>query len=201
MRLTLFNTGGLSMKRGLVFFFALALLLLTSPLYAAGITGQYVEARTCDVWTAACFANADMNLTGKHAVLAWKIDKGKLGDVSLDGLSVVAVVAASDTLGMDQTGPAKSILIVDAKADSSQRAALQRLAQQQSGKLLDHVVAVHSAPIDLSVCDCDGGACAKMQAGTLARVETRCLKGEHDKACGNEANFYPPLTKGVKATA
>src|SRR5437868_4059344 len=119
------------MKRGLVFFFAVALLLLTSPLYAAGITGQYVEARTCDVWTAPCFANADVNLTGKHAVLAWKVDKGQLGDVNLDGLSIVAVVAASDTLGLEQTGPAKAVLIVDAKANASQRAALQRLAQAQ----------------------------------------------------------------------
>src|SRR5881396_4329957 len=91
------------MKRALALA-AFALILCSAPLSAAGITGQYVEARTCDVWTAPCFANADMNLTGKHAVLAWKIDKGKLGDVSLDGLSVVAVVAASDTLGMDQTG-------------------------------------------------------------------------------------------------
>ena len=52
------------MKPGLVFLFAAALLLTTAPLYAAGITGQYVEARTCDVYTGACFANAD---TGPQA--------------------------------------------------------------------------------------------------------------------------------------
>ena len=45
------------------------MLLLAAPLQAASITGEYVEARTCDVWTGACFANAEMNVTGKHAVL------------------------------------------------------------------------------------------------------------------------------------
>src|SRR5438105_2008792 len=92
-----------------------------APAPAASITGQYVEARTCDVWTGPCFANAEMNLTGKHAVLGWKVDKGTLDDVRLDGLGVVAIVAASDTLGLEQTGPARALLLVDARADAAQR--------------------------------------------------------------------------------
>src|SRR5437868_11292842 len=95
---------------------ALALLGAAAPLPAAGLTGQYVEARTCDVWTGPCFANAEMNLSGKHAVLGWKVDSGSLDQVRLDGLAVVAVVRASDTLGLEQTGPAQAILIVDARA-------------------------------------------------------------------------------------
>src|SRR5947208_5263924 len=87
----------------------------------AAVTGSYVEARNCDVWTGPCFANADFNLTGKNAVLAWRIDAGELDGVSLDGLSVVAVVAAHNTLGLDQIGPAKAVLIVDQKATSEQR--------------------------------------------------------------------------------
>ena len=77
------------------------------PVQAADITGQYVEARTCDVWTGPCFANADFNLGGKHAVLAWKVGKGSLGEVNIDGLSVVAVVSARNTLGLEQNGPAR----------------------------------------------------------------------------------------------
>src|SRR5262249_2388031 len=73
----------------------LALFAVAAPLSAAGITGQYVEARTCDVWTGACFANAEMNLTGKNAVLGWKVEKGALDNVALDGLGVVAVVQAT----------------------------------------------------------------------------------------------------------
>src|SRR5438045_2201180 len=99
-----------------------ALLVLSAAcVNAAGLTGQYIEARTCDVWTGPCFANAEMNLTGKHAVLGWKVDKGSLGAVRLDGLGVVAVVAAHDTLGLTQTGPARAVLIVDRRADDAQR--------------------------------------------------------------------------------
>ena len=41
-----------------------ALSLSTGSVAAAGVTGQHVEARTCDIWTGPCFANADMNLGG-----------------------------------------------------------------------------------------------------------------------------------------
>src|SRR6266478_1057806 len=130
---------------------ALALVLVAAPVQAAGISGDYLESRTCDVWTGPCFANAEMNLGGKNAVLAWKVEQGTLDTVRLDGLSVVAVVHASDTLGQEQTGPTKAVLIVDAKASDAQRAALIRLAKQQGGMLVGNVVAVESAPVDLTV--------------------------------------------------
>jgi hypothetical protein len=177
-------------------FAALALVVVAAPVSAAGLSGQYVEARTCDIWTGPCFANADMNLGGKHAVLAWKVDKGTFDKVNLDGLGVVAVVAASDTLGLEQTGPAKAVLIVDKKANARQRAALVRLAQQQAGKLVQKVVAVQAADVSLTICDCKGGACAELQAGG-AKIKTRCINDVHDKVCGNESAYYPPLAKGV----
>src|SRR5262249_62272157 len=87
-------------------FAAVALALCASDASAAGVTGRYIEARTCDVWTGPCFANAEMNLTGKHGVLRWQVDKGTLDKVKLDGLGGVAVGAGSDTLGLGQTGQA-----------------------------------------------------------------------------------------------
>jgi hypothetical protein len=179
---------------------AFAVVLIAAPVHAGGISGQYIEARTCDVWTGPCFANAEMNLGGKHAVMAWKVDKGIVGDVRLDGLGVVAIVAASDTLGLEQTGPAKAILIVDRKANAAQREALIGLARKQGGELLQKVIAVESATVDVAVACCKGGNCARLEAGK-ARIETRCLDAHHDKACGNESAFYPPLSKGVKAQA
>jgi hypothetical protein len=32
-----------------------------------------------------------------------------------------------------------------------------------------------------------------------ASIKTRCIDADHDKACGNETAFYPPLTSGVRA--
>jgi hypothetical protein len=177
-----------------------AFLLGALPIQAAGLTGQYIEARTCDVWTGPCFANAEMNLGGKHAVMAWRVDKGSVDGVPLDGLTVVAVIAASDTLGLEQTGPAKAILIVDARADSAQRDALIRLAHKQGGKLIDRVLTVESAKVNLDFQCCKNEGCAILEAGK-ARIETRCLDENHDKVCGNESAFYPPLSKSVNARA
>lgn len=185
------------MKWTLVFTAVLAAAL---PLQAAGITGSYIEARTCDVWTGPCFANAEMNLGGKNAVLGWKIDKGSLDNAVLDGLGVVAVVASRDTLGLKQIGPAKAVLIVDSRANEAQKAALVRLAKEQGGDLTRNVVSVQTAPIDLEICACQANSCAKLNAG-VAKIETRCLDAKHDKVCGNESPFYPPLAKNVKVRA
>jgi hypothetical protein len=176
------------------------LIVVAAPVRAGGISGHYLEARTCDVWTGPCFANADMNLDGKHAVMAWKVNKGTLDRVQLDGLSVVAVVAASDTLGLKQTGPARAVLIVDSRANATQRQALIQLAKKEGGELVRQVVCVETAPVDFDLCQCKEGGCAILKAGQ-ARIETRCIDSHHDKVCGNEKEFYPPLGKDVKARA
>ena len=174
-----------------------ALTLAAGSLQASEITGKYVEARTCDIWTGPCFANADFNIAGKHAVLAWKVDKGSFDNVTLDGLGVVAVVAASDTLGLKQTGPSKVVFIVDKNANKTQQQALIAMAQKQAGKLLANVVGVQTADVNVNLCDCKGQTCAEVVAGK-AVIKTRCLNTEHDKVCGNESAFYPPLAQNVK---
>jgi hypothetical protein len=178
--------------------FLLSALLVVNP--SAGVRGQYVEARTCDVFTGSCFANADTGLTGKNAVLAWKIDSGAVGGVTLDGLGVVVVLSATDTLGLKQSGPGRSVILVDQRATTGQRDALAAFAKAQAGKLAGEVVAVHAAAFDLEICKCDGEACATLKAGAV-KVRTRCIDLAHDKACGNEDTLYPPLAKGVRAKA
>jgi len=185
------------MKRAFVLA-ALAAGVVASSSLAGEITGQYVEARTCDVYTGPCFANADTGLTGRHAVMAWKIDKGAMGQVQLDGLTVVAVIAAGDTLGTKQIRAGKAVVIVDDKATAAQKEALVALVRKQAGELVENIISVRSAPVDLMICPCDGHGCAKVQAGD-AKVETRCIDVQHDKACGNEIAFYPPLSRNVSA--
>src|SRR5262245_14133135 len=148
---------------------AVALVVMALPVSAAGVTGQYVECRTCDVWTGPCFANAEM-IAGQNAVMGWKVEKGAVDGATLDGLSVVAVVAASDTLGLEQTGPARAIVIVDEKASAAQRDALVKLARQQGGDLVKNVIKVETAPITIDACLCEKNGCAKLTAGA-AKVE------------------------------
>lgn len=164
------------------------------------IRGQYVEARTCDVYTGSCFSNADTGLIGKNAVLAWRIESGTVDGIRLDGCSVVAVVSARETLGLKQHTASRAVIIVDDQATSGQRDALVAFVKAQAGTLVGDVVAVRSAPITLTICKCDGESCATLRAGDV-RLATRCLDTDHDKACGNEDVMYPPLVKGVVAKA
>ena len=120
--------------------------VLMFPGPSAAVRGQYVEARTCDVFTGSCFANADTGLTGKNAVLAWKVEAGTVAGSKLDGLGVVAVVSASETLGLKQTGPGRAVVIVDDRATTAQRDALVEFVKAQAGGLVGEVVAVRGRP-------------------------------------------------------
>jgi len=170
-------------------------LLLAAPLFAAQISGDYLETRSADVYTGACVANAEAGLTGNEATIAWRIRQGEWNGVSLDGLAVVAGARASATLGDPFTNPypARAVLIVDRKASEDQKCALIEFAKAMGGRLLENVVLVESAPISLSVGEADLHGSVKLEAGTLARVQTRAL-GDKDHLCGNEVTYYPPLT-------
>jgi hypothetical protein len=163
---------------------------------AADIHGQYVEARTADIYTGPCFANSEVELTGNLAVLGWKIEKGSWQGVSLDGLSVMGVVRADNTLG-DYMHPdvenARAVIIVDERATPEQRIALGQFAKQMGGDLLTNVVRTDARPITFSIGDMHSRT-AKMVAGELAKVETRALE-ETDKICHNEEVWYKPLTQ------
>ena len=172
---------------------------------SAAVSGSYVEIRSCDVYTGPCFANAEMGLEGQEAIMTWSIRKGELDGVNLDGLSVIAVVRAKDTLGDVGRFPAsgsRSVLIVDKAATATQRDALIRFAKQKAGSVLGKTVKVETAPISVDVClaGCAKDGCASVRAGKLVEIETRCLGGD-DHLCGNEDLYYPPLTKVAGARA
>ena len=170
--------------------------LLTVGVSADTIKGNYIEARTCDVYTGPCFANAEFGLTGDQALVAWKVDSGSWQGVDISGLAVVGAVKAGSTLGDQFTNPypAKSVLILDERASSEQKTALIGFAKEQGGRLFENVVRVDSAPIELEVGCCEHKGCAKLVAGKLAAIQTRC-PNEKDHVCGNESVYYQPLTK------
>ncbi|HLK64929.1 MAG TPA: DUF1326 domain-containing protein [Bryobacteraceae bacterium] len=160
------------------------------------VYGNYIEARTADVYTGPCFANGEAEQVGREAVFGWKITNGDWHGVNLAGLAVVGVVRSEHTLGLasEPVNPAKAVLIVDSRANAEQRLALQSFARQMGGELLKDVVKVDYVPIDLTIQDNNihGGA-TKLTAGSLASIQTRALNsGDH--VCGNEEVWYPPLT-------
>ncbi|HEV2447762.1 MAG TPA: DUF1326 domain-containing protein [Candidatus Sulfopaludibacter sp.] len=167
-----------------------------ASLPAHSVTGNYIEARTADVYTGPCFANGEAEINGKEAVFGWKINQGKWQGVDVAGLSVVGVVHSLHTLGnvYEPVNPAIAVLIVDSRANAEQRLALQNFARKMGGDLLEKIVKVEYAPIELTVegGNIHGGA-AHLTAGSLAAIRTRAMQAA-DHTCGNEDIYYPPLT-------
>jgi len=176
---------------------AAASVSFAATLPASSIHGNYIEARTADVYTGPCFANGEADQVGTEAVFGWKIDNGDWHGVPLAGLSVVAVIRSQHTLGLssEPVNPAIAVLIVDSRADAEQRLALQSFAKRMGGDLLSSVVKVDYVPIELTIQggNIHGGA-ARLTAGSLAEIQTRAMNAA-DHICGNEEVWYPPLTK------
>src|SRR5262249_39586047 len=165
--------------------------LLASSASAQQIYGDYIESRNADVYTGHCFANAEANLMGDQAIVAWRVSKGEWQGVRLDGLSVVGVAKASGTLGSlyPNPFPAKAVLIVDEKATPVQREALKAFAQEMGGELLKDVVRTEAAPISIALEFRDehpsGG---KLQAGDLASIIAPPLTPK-DTNCGPQQTY------------
>ncbi len=177
------------------FFLSTLLVAFAASLQAQQVRGDYIESRSTDVYVAQCFANGEVGLTGNDALLAWHIEQGTWNGVKLDGLTVAAAVRARATLG-DPYGdpyPAQAVLMVDSAANSQQRAALIALAQHNGGRLLENAVRVEYVPVMLDAPADPHQGSAILRAGKLATIITRPLN-HHDHICGNETNFYPPLT-------
>lgn len=164
---------------------------------AAQITGEYLEARTCNVYTGPCFANAEMSLSGKEALMAWKVEKGTWNDVPLDGLGAALILHAQGTLGYDgvfpmQAGKVKSVLLIDEKASPEQHDALIAFVKMSTKDLSGNVVNVERVPIELKNDHIDNVGVFK--AGKLAEIRTRQLQ-KGDCVCTNEVVYYQPLTR------
>lgn len=179
----------------------LLLAALPASAISGAISGDYLEARTSDVYTGPCFANGEVNLAGREAVVAWRVSEGSWKGVPVDGLAIVAAVRAAATLG-DPFGhpyPAQAVVVVDERATPEQRDALVGFAREMAGDLLGNVVSVTPAPIEMAVVGGEGvnhhgsGGSATLKAGDLIELRTRGLNhGDH--LCGNEEVYYPPLT-------
>lgn len=175
----------------------LAALSFVSTGTAAEISGEYLEARTCDVYTGPCFANGEVGIAGKEAVMAWKVDEGKWAGEDLSGLGVALVIKANDTLGFGGSFYVKpdkivAVIVVDEQATASQRVALVKFVTDSAPHLTKDVVKVESAAMTLTNDHLAGKGI--FSAGTLAKIETRAL-AKGDCVCSNEVVFYPPLNK------
>lgn len=164
---------------------------------AADISGEYLEARSCDIYTGPCFANGEAGITGKEAVMAWKVDEGSWAGQDLSGLGAALIITANDTLGFGggfNVNPdrIRAVIVVDEKANPEQAKALVQFVKANAKSLTTEVLKVEQAPITLTNDHISGKGV--FSAGKLAKIETRQL-AKGDCVCSNEQVIYPPLTK------
>src|SRR5947207_4177840 len=169
------------MKRATVLLAVLGLASTVSIAAGPGVSGQYVEARTAEIFTGGCIMGSEAETMGKQAVLAWKIDRGSVNGVSVDGLSVVAALAGDVNLGLHEIGggtaTVRSVLYVDERANPVQRMALVSLANDMT-KRIGTIVQVQPAPITFT----DAGQSIHVATSNIALDVTKEIN--HDPTCG-----------------
>jgi hypothetical protein len=160
---------------------------------SSAITGDYVEARTAEVFTGGCIMNMEGETSGREAVMAWRVNRGAYGGVALDGLKVVAIVAGDVNLGTHELGGAapkeiSSIVFVDDRATGAQRDALVSLARSLSNGLIGQAADVRASSVTFE----RGSETISVQAGSARlNVGTRL---EHNPSCG-AVKWFEPLGK------
>ena len=159
------------------------------------ITGEYVEARTAEVFAGGCIMNSEAETLGRQAILAWRITSGTFDGVSLEGLTVAAAVAGDRNLGMREMGgeeptAVKAIIIVDPRATAPQRDALVRLVRELSNGLITHVVRVDVAPVKFATSQ--NYIEVSVPNNSIQLTVNKEMK--HDPSCG-AMQWFKPFTK------
>ncbi len=176
---------------------AVLALLASASSAAATVRGAYLEARTADLYGGHCTGAARGD--GKAAILAWSIEDGEWGGVSIAGLAAVAVLRGDVPLSAAPAGSrtVHSLILLDDGASPAQRTALEGLVRAEAGAVLGEVVAVESVPIELAVDPTR--ALGRLHVPNLAELRTRPFN-RLDTLCGDETLTAPPLAQGVDAT-
>ncbi len=178
-----------------------ATLMLSGGRAAAGpngtVVGQYVEARTAEVFVGGCQLGNEGEQAGRQAVLAWRVERGVFNGVRLDGLAVVAAVAGDTNLGWYELGGRKPVAVkaavmVDERATPAQRRALLAMARTLSNGLVSDVVEVKAVPVAFQR-QADRVTVVAGDAGVSVSTTL-----EHDPSCG-AMRWFSPLAAAADA--
>ena len=154
------------------------------------IKGDYVEVRTAEVFTGGCIMGSEGEVSGREAILAWRIREGSVQGVPLDGLSVVAVVAGDVNLGTHELGgvaptTVKAIVMTDERATAAQQRALVIMAKSLAPSVVHDVIETRSTRINFNT----GTDSVNVSAGP-ASLDV-ALNVEHSPVCGAVKWFSP----------
>jgi hypothetical protein len=164
------------------------------------VIGEFVEARTAEVFAGGCIMNSEAETAGRQAVIAWRVTRGSFGGVALDSLAMVAAIAGDRNLGMREMGgeephEVRAIITVDARATDAQRDALVSLARELSGGLITQVVRVDVAAVRFATTTTQVDVAA---ADTVRLTVNKEMT--HDPSCG-AMQWFKPFSPQVTSSA
>ena len=154
------------------------------------LTGNYFEACNCDVACPCVFTSAPTN-DNCTVLLAWHIEKGKYGDVSLDGLNAALAIYSPGHMLKVKWDVA---LYLDEKANPKQREALTAIYGGQAGgepaalaPQIGRVLGVKPVPIEFH----SKGKERSMKIPGIAEMAITAMEGQDGKEITLE---HIPLT-------
>lgn len=140
------------------------------------LVGDWFDVCSCDIPCPCEFAQPPTNNTCQ-GVNAWHIRQGRYGDVRLDGLNLLAVLAFEGNIWAGETKMTLG-LYIDEGADDRQREALQAIFSGQAGgwpgllaDVVGEVRGIEFAPIAFEVADDLAYWRAEVPGKVVARAE------------------------------
>jgi hypothetical protein len=174
--------------------------LATGAVYASDpgtVSGDYVEVRTAQVYAGGCIMGSEGEAAGREAILAWRVSRGAVNGVKLDGLSVVAAATADNNLGTADLGGApahilKSVVLVDERANAAQREALVAMARNLAPAIVQSVIETRAVPISFE----RAGASVRVRASDASLNVVTGIP--HSPNCG-ALKWFEPLARTENA--
>jgi hypothetical protein len=173
--------------------------LASSVVYASDpgtVSGDYVEVRTAQVYAGGCIMGSEGEAAGREAILAWRVSRGAVNGVKLDGLAIVAAATADNNLGTPDLGGAparvlKSVVLVDERANAAQRDALITMARDLAPSIVQRVIETRAVPIRFE----KSGASVRMRADAASFDIVTGVP--HSPNCG-ALKWFEPLARTDK---
>ncbi|HUJ20710.1 MAG TPA: DUF1326 domain-containing protein [Bryobacteraceae bacterium] len=158
------------------------------------VAGEYVEARSGEVYTCGCLFSSERVNAGKEAILAWQFREGEFRGTPLAGLKAAAVIVGKSNLGV--AGSSRiSVLYVNSGSTPGQQQAVLNLFSRNYGQVLGEIVAVHTAPVTFQ----KDKERTYIRIGDLADIVIREARLPEDAHPGSSL-WYEPLIP-LKASA
>lgn len=162
---------------------------------ALGISGTYIETRTCSVFAGPCHYSGEIMTDGHTAVAIFQVESGSYRGISLSGVKAALLVNSEENLVFHK--PAKSILFLDGAASSSKKQAVVQLLQKQLGTYASNLQDVRNAEIVLKAED--GEVSVRVEESRKPVFDALITFRECTSCSMPGVLWYRPLTPGVES--